>query len=93
MHRLRFVRRARDLNFSVEQIRELLRLWSDQHRSNADVKRIALAHIATLEERARHLQEMADALRGLAEGCDGDGRPDCPIIEGLGKGSPQAAAG
>ena len=85
VHRLRFVRRARDLNFSVEQIRELLRLWSDQHRSNADVKRIALGHIAELEERAHHLHEMADALRALAEGCDGDGRPDCPIIDGLGR--------
>lgn len=83
VHRLRFIRRARDLSFSIDQIRDLLRLWSDQDRSNADVKAIALDHVGALEERARHLREMADALRHLAASCDGDGRPACPIIEGL----------
>jgi MerR family copper efflux transcriptional regulator len=87
LHRLRFIRHARDLNFSMEQIRALLRLWSDQHRSNADVKAIALGHIAELEQRARQLQEMADALRVLAGSCEGDGRPDCPIITGLTHGT------
>ena len=83
IHRLRFIRRARDLNFSVEQIRDLLRLWSDRHRSNADVKAIALRHVAELRERAKHLNEMAKALKHLATACEGDGRPECPIIEGL----------
>ena len=86
VHRLRFIRRARDLNFSTDQIRELLRLWSDGNRSNADVKEIALGQIAELERRARQLNEMADALRQLAQSCDGDGRPDCPIIAGLSRG-------
>ena len=83
VHRLRFIRRARDLNFSVEQIRDLLRLWSDRHRSNAEVKAIALGHVAELKERAKHLNEMANALKHLAVACEGDGRPECPIIEGL----------
>ena len=83
VHRLRFVRRARDLNFSIEQIRDLLRVWSDRTRSNADVKAIALGHVAELKERAKHLNEMANALRHLAAACEGDGRPECPIIEGL----------
>jgi MerR family transcriptional regulator, copper efflux regulator len=83
VHRLRFVRRARDLGFSMEQIRDLLRLWSDRARSNAEVKGIALDHVAELEERARHLTEMADTLRHLALACEGDGRPECPIIAGL----------
>lgn len=90
VHRLRFIRRARDMNFSTEQIRDLLRLWSDRARSNAEVKSITLKHIAELDERARELAEMADALRHLATACDGDGRPDCPIIEGLEHGQTTA---
>ena len=90
VHRLGFIRRARDLGFSVERIRALLALWSDRGRSNAEVKKIALAHIGELEERARHLYEMADTLRDLARACDGDGRPDCPIIAGLEAGPDRA---
>jgi len=83
VHRLGFIRRARDLGFSIEQIRSLLRLWSDRGRSNAEVKAIALEHVAALRERARHLDELADSLKALASACGGDGRPDCPIIRGL----------
>jgi Cu(I)-responsive transcriptional regulator len=82
-HRLGFVRRARDLGFSMEEIRALLRLWSDTSRSSREVKDIALRHIADLDQRARQLTEMADALRHLAGACEGDDRPDCPIIDGL----------
>lgn len=83
VHRLRFIRRARDLGFSMDRIRDLLRLWGDGGRSNTEVKALALAHVAELEERARHLNEMADTLRHLAHACEGDGRPECPIIAGL----------
>ena len=80
---LRFIRRSRDLNFSVEQIAELLALWRDRGRASADVKRIALDQVELLEARMRELQEMAATLRHLAENCHGDGRPDCPIIHDL----------
>ena len=83
IHRLAFIRRARDLGFSMDQIRNLLRLWSDRGRSSAEVKAIALEHVAELEERARELNEMADALKHLAAACGGNERPDCPIIKGL----------
>jgi MerR family transcriptional regulator, copper efflux regulator len=83
LHRLGFIRRARDLGFSMNEIRQLLRLWSDQGRSSREVKDIALRHIADLDQRARQLTDMADALRHLADACEGDGRPDCPIIKGL----------
>ena len=73
----------RDLGFSMDQIRDLLRLWSDRGRSSAEVKAIALEHVAELEERARELNEMADALKHLAAACGGNERPDCPIIKGL----------
>jgi MerR family transcriptional regulator, copper efflux regulator len=83
IHRLAFIRRARDLGFSMDQIRDLLRLWSDRGRSSAEVKAIALEHVGELEERARELNEMADALKHLAAACGGNERPDCPIIKGL----------
>lgn len=83
VHRLAFVRRARDLGFSIDQIRDLLRLWSDRDRSSADVKEIALEHVAALRRRARALTDMADALKHLAAACEGDDRPECPIIKGL----------
>ena len=83
VHRLRFIRRARDLGFSVEQIKDLLRLWTDRHRSNAEVKAMALGHVAVLKQRARNLNEMANALKHLASACEGNGRPECPIIDGL----------
>jgi MerR family copper efflux transcriptional regulator len=80
---LGFIRRARDLGFSVEQITELVSLWRDRQRASTDVKRMALEHVALLEKKARELQEMASTLRHLAESCHGNERPDCPIIEGL----------
>jgi MerR family gold-responsive transcriptional activator of gol and ges genes len=83
VHRLRFIRRARDLGFSVAEIGELLGLWNDRSRQSADVKRLAQAHIVELEDRIRNLREMADALKALIGCCAGDDRPDCPILATL----------
>jgi MerR family copper efflux transcriptional regulator len=83
LHRLRFVRRAKDLGFSIDQIRELLHLWADRSRASAEVKAIALTHVMELEHRSRALAEVAGALKHLADACHGDDRPDCPIIHEL----------
>lgn len=83
IHRLGFIRRARDLGFSMAEIRDLLRLWGDDARTSADVKQLALAHITDLNARIGLLMEMRDTLDTLAEACDGDHRPHCPIIESL----------
>jgi MerR family gold-responsive transcriptional activator of gol and ges genes len=83
VHRLGFIRRARDLGFSVTEIGELLSLWSDRSRQSADVKRVAKAHIAELEDRIASLREMADTLQELVDCCAGDERPDCPILADL----------
>jgi Cu(I)-responsive transcriptional regulator len=80
---LRFVRRARGLGFTVEQTGILLALWRDQKRASADVKRLALAHAAALDTKAREIAEMSRALRDLAERCGGNDRPDCPILDDL----------
>lgn len=86
IHRLQFIGRARDLGFSIERIKLLLRLWSDQSRSSAAVKKLALSHIDELDQKIRHLAEMRATLAHLAKACDGDGRPDCPILIGLAEG-------
>ncbi len=80
---LRFIKRARNLGFSVDQMTELLALWRDRHRASADVKAMALAHVAALEAKAEELQAMSRALKHLASHCHGDDRPDCPIIDVL----------
>jgi MerR family gold-responsive transcriptional activator of gol and ges genes len=83
VHLLRFVRRARDLGFPVEAIRELLSLWQDRSRHSADVKRLALAQAEDLRGRMRAMEEMAGTLETLAACCHGDDRPDCPILDNL----------
>jgi len=83
LHRLRFIRRARDLGFSVDGIRELLGLWNDRDRHSADVKRLALAHVDTLRHKITELEEMASTLETLARSCHGNDRPDCPILHAL----------
>ena len=83
VHTLRFIGRARDLGFPIEEIRTLLELWHDRHRSSADVKKIALARAAELKRKAKELEEMLRSLEHLAARCHGDDRPDCPILGGL----------
>lgn len=83
IHTLRFIRRARDLGFSIDQMRELLALWRDRDRASGDVKRIAIEQVEALEAKMLELQAMANTLRLLADNCHGDDRPDCPIIQDL----------
>ena len=83
IHTLRFIRRARALGFSMLEIAELLKLWQNQQRASADVKRIALAHVADLERRIAEMVAMKQTLQQLAHCCAGDSRPDCPILGGL----------
>lgn len=83
IHALRFIRHARDLGFPLAELDGLLRLWRDRTRSSGEVKRRALAHIATLDRKIAELQAMRATLRQLADRCHGDDRPECPILEGL----------
>jgi len=83
LHTLGFVRRARDLGFSMAEIATLLALWRDRSRASGDVKRLALSHVAALDAKAAALRAMSDTLRALADACHGDDRPDCPILDDL----------
>ena len=83
VHRLRFVKRARDLGFSMAEIGQLLALWNDRRRKSSEVKRLAMKHVAELERKIAELQSMRETLMQLAHHCHGDLRPDCPILEDL----------
>jgi MerR family copper efflux transcriptional regulator len=83
VHRLRFIHRARELGFSVERIRDLLRLWNDRKRPSREVKKLAAQHIAELEAQIARMQGLRDTLKHLADACDGDSRPHCPILHDL----------
>ena len=83
VHMLRFIRRSRDLGFSVAEINELLGLWRDRSRQSADVKRIALARIRDLRRKIEEMEQIAATLEHLAACCSGDNRPDCPILADL----------
>jgi MerR family copper efflux transcriptional regulator len=85
VHRLRFIANARDIGFPIEEIRTLLGLWSDRDRASAEVKALAEARAAELGRKADALQAMRTALIDLAAECEGDDRPDCPILDRLEK--------
>jgi Cu(I)-responsive transcriptional regulator len=86
LHTLRFIRRARDLGFGLEEIERLLGLWRNRRRSSAEVKRIALEHAADLQRRIDEMRAMQRTLQQLAHCCHGDERPDCPILDDLAAG-------
>ena len=83
VHTLRFIRHARELGFSMVEIAALLKLWQNRRRASADVKRIALSHVADLNRRMAEMAAMKRTLEALAECCHGDGRPECPILDEL----------
>jgi Cu(I)-responsive transcriptional regulator len=83
VHTLRFIRRARTLGFSIEDIRELLALWQNRSRPSAAVKRIAGKHVGELKRKIAELQSMVHTLEHLTKHCHGDHRPDCPILDDL----------
>ena len=84
VHALRFIGRARDLGFGIDEIGQLLALWNDRTRSSADVKALALTRAAELHRKAKALDAMRCSLERLAASCHGDNRADCPILDDLG---------
>jgi MerR family copper efflux transcriptional regulator len=83
VHTLRFIRRARDLGFSITEIQQLLALWQNQRRASSEVRRVARQHVRELDEKIGALQAMRRTLEDLVHHCHGDHRPECPILEDL----------
>jgi len=86
LHSLTFIKRSRDLGFSLEEVAKLLTLWQDRQRASADVKALASEHIADLNRRIEELVSLRDTLSELVAHCHGDDRPDCPILKDLAAG-------
>lgn len=87
LHVLAFIKRSRDLGFSLEEVGKLLALWQDRGRASADVKALALAHVEELNRKITELTALRDTLGELVQHCQGDHRPDCPILRDLESGS------
>jgi len=80
---LQFVRRTRDLGFSLEEVGALLALWRDRRRSSREVRRLAERHLGDIETRIAEMRAVSRTLRKLVRACHGDDRPDCPILDDL----------
>lgn len=91
VHTLRFIKRSRDLGFSMPEIAKLLKLWQNRRRSSADVQRIAVGHVNDLDKRMAEMAAMKRTLEHLIHCCQGNHRPDCPILDALGKLPPPTA--
>ncbi|MDY7567890.1 Cu(I)-responsive transcriptional regulator [Pseudomonas sp. RTC3] len=86
LHTLAFIKRSRDLGFSLEEVAKLLTLWQDRQRASSDVKALARQHITALDQKISELASLRDTLQELVEHCQGDHRPDCPILKDLASG-------
>ena len=86
LHTLAFIKRSRDLGFSLEEVGRLLELWQDRQRASADVKALARDHIDALNRKIAELAGLRDTLQELVDHCQGDHRPDCPILRDLESG-------
>lgn len=83
LHKLGFLQRARSLGFTIDECRQLLSLYEDQHRASCDVKALAERHLADVEAKIAELQGLRSTLENLIHACSGDERPDCPILKSL----------
>ena len=84
LHKLAFLGRARSLGFTIEECRTLLSLYDERTRSSSDVKAIAQKHLDRIDGKIAELQALSAALRDLVKRCQGDDRPECPIMDDLG---------
>lgn len=92
VRKLQFLQRARSLGFSIEDCRVLLALYEDRARASADVKAIARAHLERIEQKIAELESLRGALGHLVQSCEGDSRPDCPILDDLARGREKGAS-
>ena len=83
LERLRFIQRARGLDFSLEDIGQLLNLWQNPDRASADVKALAAQQLITVRQRLAELQALEQQLLQLHDTCQGNNDPNCPILQAL----------
>ena len=81
--RLQFVSKARKFNFTIQECEELLSLYSDKDRSSREVKSLTLEKISEIDAKLFELKELRQQLSFLVNNCQGNDRPDCPILDAL----------
>lgn len=81
--RLRFILRARQLGFTIEELRSLLALVDSERLSCGEVHRVTVAHIGDIQKKIRDLRKLERILKDISAKCAGDDAPDCPIIDAL----------
>ena len=81
--RLRFIRRCRELGFSMTDIRDLLGLLDDHRYTCGDVRALTLDHADLVKKKIRDLRRLEKTLRQIASRCTGGNVPECPIIDAL----------
>jgi Cu(I)-responsive transcriptional regulator len=86
LRKLIFVRRSRAMGFSIEECRKLLGLFEDQSRASSEVRKIAKQHLVEIDTKLDELKKLQKELSLLVSSCNGDDRPDCPILDALGRG-------
>lgn len=86
LQQLSFIKRARLLGFTLEEVGKLLALWQNGQRASSDVKALAAVHISELNEKIAELVGLRDSLQELMHNCHGDEHPDCPILQELASG-------
>ena len=79
--KLKFIGKARKFNFSINECRELLSLYENQNRPSKEVKKITLEKVSEIDKKLNELKNLRDELNYLANNCNGDDRPNCPILE------------
>lgn len=90
-HKLAFLGRSRSLGFTIEDCRTLLSLYEDRGRASADVKALASEHLDRIAQKIDELQALKSTLETLVTRCQGDTRPDCPILDDLAGRDPSLA--
>ena len=83
--KLKFIGKARKFNFSINECRELLSLYENQNRPSKEVKKITLEKVSEIDKKLNELKNLRDELNYLANNCNGDDRPNCPILEAFSK--------
>ena len=81
--KLQFVGKARKFNFSIDECRELIALYENKERPSKEVKSLTLEKIAQIDKKLKELQSLKKQLNTLATACQGDDRPNCPILDAL----------
>ena len=81
--KLQFIRKARQFNFSIDECRELLSLYQDKNRSSKEVKRLTTEKILEIDTKLEELNSLKNQLKHLVSNCQGNDRPDCPILDAL----------